>query len=392
MRFLFTSRAGFGHFHPLVPLAQGAQEAGHEVAFGMPPSFRDTVGRVGFRWLDAGMDESDPEFARFVEERNKLPGRERARFMKRGAATVLGPRMVTDILRIADSWRPDLIVRDASDFGGCVAAEVLGIPHASNEAVAFSNWTDAIVAEPLADLRAAHGLPADPGLRMLQRYLELTPFPTGLDDVGESIRPTRHHYCATPFDRSGDEAAPDWPLPLPDAPLVFATLGTVMNTRTDLLAAFIEALRDEHVNLVVTVGRNGDPDQFGPQPPNVRIERYIPQSLLFPRCDLVISHGGSNTMLAALAHGIPQVIAPITADQPDNADRALAAGLTRVVPLAEVSPATIREAALTVLSDPSYRQAAERTRDVMAALPGIPEMTALLEQLARDNTPIVAHH
>ena len=107
-----------------------------------------------------------------------------------------------------------------------------------------------------------------------------------------------------------------WPLPLPGAPLVYATLGTAMNMRTEILSAFVEALRDEQVNLVVTVGRNGDPDRFGPQPPNVRIERYIPQTLLFPRCDLVISHGGSNTMLAALSHGIPQVMVPITADQP----------------------------------------------------------------------------
>jgi UDP:flavonoid glycosyltransferase YjiC (YdhE family) len=355
----------------------------------MPPSFRDTVQRVGFRWLDAGMDESDPEFARFVEQRNKLPGRERARFMRRGAVSLLGPRMVIDILRLADTWRPDLIVRDASDYGGCVAAEVLDIPHASNEAVAFSPWQSEVAAEPLGDLRNAFGLPPDPELQMLQRYLELTPFPPGLDGVGEAPRPTRRHYRTSSFDRSGDEAAPDWPLPLADAPLVFATLGTVMNTHTDLLAAFIEALRDEHVNLVVTVGRNGDPDQFGRQPPNVRIERYIPQSLLFPRCDLVISHGGSNTMLAALAHGIPQVMAPITADQPDNADRALAAGLARLVPLAGVSPATIREAALNVLSEPSYRQAAERTRDVMAALPEVRDVAALLEQLARDNAPIV---
>jgi UDP:flavonoid glycosyltransferase YjiC (YdhE family) len=51
----------------------------------------------------------------------------------------------------------------------------------------------------------------------------------------------------------------------------------------------------------------------------VRIERYIPQSLLFPRCDLVVSHGGSNTVLAGFAHGLPQVITPITADQPENA-------------------------------------------------------------------------
>jgi MGT family glycosyltransferase len=177
---------------------------------------------------------------------------------------------------------------------------------------------------------------------------------------------------------------------LPDAPLIYATLGTAINTRTEILGAFVEALRDERVNLVVTVGRDGDPDQFGPQPPNVRIGRYIPQTLLFPRCDLVISHGGSNTMLAALAHGIPQVMVPITADQPENAERCAAAGVARMVSLAEATAASIREAALAVLSDPSYRRAAERTRDEMAALAGPDEVMRLLERLARDKMPMFA--
>jgi UDP:flavonoid glycosyltransferase YjiC (YdhE family) len=283
-----------------------------------------------------------------------------------------------------------VFVRDASDFGAYIAGEVLGIPHASHQAGTFRASTFSIVAEPLDELRAAHGLAPDPDLRMLERYLVLSPFPPSLNGSHGSMCPTMHSYRATPFDRSGDEGAPEWPLPVPDAPLVYATLGTVVNTRTEILGAFVEALRDERVNLVVTVGRDGDPDQFGPQPPNVRIERYIPQTTIFPRCDLVISHGGSNTMLAALAHGIPQVMVPITADQPDNAERCAAAGVARMVPLAEATAASIREAALAVLVDPNYRHAAERTRDEMAALPGTDHAVALLERLARDKAPIVA--
>jgi len=390
MRILFTLRGATGHLHPLVPLAQAAREAGHEVAFAMPPSFAGTVERLGFRWLSAGFEDSSPEYVRLLEQRNRLSGLERRTFYRRSRATVLGPRMVSDLLHICEHWRPDVFVRDTQDYGGCVAAEMLGIPHAAHEAVAFAASMTLDMAEPIAGLRAAHGLPLDPTLQMLERYLVLSPFPPAVDGSGDAARPMLHHYRATPFDRSGDEGAPEWPLPVPGAPLVYATLGTAVNTRTDILGVFIEALRDERVNLVVTVGRDGDPDQFAPQPPNVRIERYIPQTLLFPRCDLVISHGGSNTMLAALAHGIPQVMVPIAADQPDNAVRCTAAGVARMVPLAEATAAAIREAALAVLGDPRYRRAAERTRDEMAALPGTDHAVALLERLARDKAPIIA--
>jgi UDP:flavonoid glycosyltransferase YjiC (YdhE family) len=390
MRVLFTLRGATGHLHPLVPLAHAARDSGHEVAFAMPPPFQATIEGLGFRWVSAGLDDSSPEYARFIEERNRLPGRERARFMRRGAASLLGPRMASDLLRICETWQPDVFVRDASDFGGYIAGEVLGIPHAAHQAGTFIPSAFSIVAEPLDELRAAHGLAPDPELQMLERYLVLSPFPPSLNGSHGSMCPTMHSYRAAPFDRSGDEGAPEWPLAVPDAPLVYATLGTVVNTRTEILGAFIEALRHERVNLVVTVGRDGEPDQFGPQPPNVRIERYIPQTLLFPRCDLVISHGGSNTMLAALAHGIPQVMVPITADQPDNAERCAAVGVARMVPLAEATAASIREAAFAVLVDPSYRRAAERTRDEMAELPGTDHVVALLGRLARDRVPIVA--
>jgi UDP:flavonoid glycosyltransferase YjiC (YdhE family) len=52
------------------------------------------------------------------------------------------------------------------------------------------------------------------------------------------------------------------------------------------------------VNLLLTVGRNQDPAAFGPQPGHVRIERYVPQSLVFPSCDLVVTHGGDDTVMA----------------------------------------------------------------------------------------------
>jgi UDP:flavonoid glycosyltransferase YjiC (YdhE family) len=384
MRIVFTVRAASGHFHPLVPLAQAARDAGHEAVFATPAPLQATVERLDFRWLKAGLDESSPEYARFLKERSRLSGRESTRFHRRGLVSVLAPRVVTDLLRISESWRPDLVVWDYADFGGCVAAEVLGIPHVSHEAGAtFDDLMSDLVA-PLADLRAAYGLPPDPELRMLERYLVLSPFPPSLHGAESVVPPTRHCYRATPFDRSGDEGVPEWSLPFPDAPLVYASLSTAFNTQTALLRTFVEALREEHVNLVVTVGRNGDPGQFGPQPPNVQIEQYIPQTLLFPRCDLVISHGGSNTMLAALAHGIPQVMVPIAADQPYNAARCSAVGAALVVPSPDATVASIREAALSVLADPTHRRAAQRIRDEMESLPGPDEMARLLEELTRE--------
>src|SRR5260370_9049311 len=73
MRFLFTSLAGSGHFHPLVPPALALRSAGHDVRFAVAPSFRQGVGRSGFSAFAAGFDrERDGEDERFVRLQAEL--------------------------------------------------------------------------------------------------------------------------------------------------------------------------------------------------------------------------------------------------------------------------------------------------------------------------------
>jgi UDP:flavonoid glycosyltransferase YjiC (YdhE family) len=82
---------------------------------------------------------------------------------------------------------------------------------------------------------------------------------------------------------------------------------------------------------VLTVGGAVDPAGLGPQPAHVHVERNVPQSLLLPRCDLVVCQGGSGTVVAALAHGLPLVVIPPGVDQPANAERVAALGMGRSV-------------------------------------------------------------
>jgi len=192
------------------------------------------------------------------------------------------------------------------------------------------------------------------------------------------------------LDRSGDETLPEWCARLPAQPTVYLSLGTVSNYHTDIFRMFLEALRDESVNLIVTVGRNQDPAQFGPQPAHIHIERYIPQTLLFAHCDVVITHGGSGTVMAALTHGLPMVEIPVGADQPVNARRCVALGVGRMVGAEERTPESIRQAVRDVLGNSDYRARAERLGEKMAALPGPEHAVALLERLAAEKRPIIA--
>lgn len=308
--------------------------------------------------------------------------------------------MALDVCSIARAWRPDLIVRESAELGGCVAAEALDLPHAAVQVTAGVTGLPysvsiavadqpAAAAEGLDRVRARLGLAPDPTAEARSRYLLLVPRPSSFRKPVEALPRTAHAVRPLVFDQSGDETPPAWVDELPPRPTVYATLGTSGISR-DVLRAVIAGLGGQALNLIVTVGRHHDPVAFPPTAGNVRVERYIPQSLLFPRCDLVVHHGGSGTTLSALAHGLPMVIIPFGVDQPENAERCRSLGVARVLPPADARPEALRRAVLGVLGEPSYRGNAVRLQGEIQALPGPEHAVGLLERLGRERQPIIA--
>jgi MGT family glycosyltransferase len=184
------------------------------------------------------------------------------------------------------------------------------------------------------------------------------------------------------LDAVGAGGLPDWVAGLGSRPVVYVTLGNIIN-RERAFRPFLEALSDEAVDLIVTVGRSNDPAAFDPLPANVHVEQYIPNSLLFPIVDVIACHGGYNTVMGALKFGRPLVLAPISADQPVHARRCAELGVGRVIDAHGLEPAEIRAATRSVLDDPSYRAAAQEVQREIAALPDIKAAADIVEGAAR---------
>lgn len=407
MRVLLTTHPTASHWHQLVPLAQALAAAGHEIAFVSTPGFCPFIEAKGFRALRAGADETEQE-AQYIREQvarsKELPPQ--VPNVKYWFAGIRAERTLPDLLEIIRDWHPHVVVREHTEFAGCVAADRAGIPHATYQLAAPADFFMRAVDEPLARLRASVGLPPGKTTDTLYRYLMLYPRPLSLWNPDVPVPPTLHTFRYAGYNQSGDEVLPDWVSKVaaaeesPDAqvqrwPTVYATLGTVNNSRNDILAAILEGLREEPINLILTVGRNRDPVEFGEQSPHVHIERYVPQNLLLPHCDLVVNHGGSGTMLDALSHGLPMVMIPMAADQPINAHLCARLGVARVVTpegrtQQELTHA-IRNATREVLPNPAYREAAQRLQKEIEDLPGLEYPVALLETLATSRAPLQAH-
>ena len=106
--------------------------------------------------------------------------------------------------------------------------------------------------------------------------------------------------------------------------------------------------------MVITVGREIDPAELGPTPPHIRVERFVPQQFLLPRCNVVACHAGSGSVLGALAFGVPMLLLPMGADQPANADRCADLGVATMLDPLTVSPEQAAEAVRTLLTEPRF--------------------------------------
>ena len=167
-------------------------------------------------------------------------------------------------------------------------------------------------------------------------------------------------------------AETEWLAALP-GPVTYLTLGTIFNLESgDLFERVLAGLRELPGSIVVTVGRDLDPGVLGPQPANVHVRRFIPQSLVLPHCDLVVSHAGSGSVIGALTHGLPMVLLPMGADQPLNAARAEALGVAQVLDALEATPADIERAAVSGAGRARLQaqRRADPGRDPGAARPG----------------------
>jgi MGT family glycosyltransferase len=170
---------------------------------------------------------------------------------------------------------------------------------------------------------------------------------------------------------------------------VYVTLGVLMRAAAGVpvLRAILDGLADEPLRVIVTLGPRLAPEELGPTPPNARVEGYVPQELLLPHCDLVVCHGGSGTLLGALDHGLPMLIVPVQADQPENARAVAAAGAGRVLPPEQLTPASVGAAVRALLEEPAYRAGAGRLQAELRALPPMEHAVHLLDGLASANRP-----
>ena len=428
MKIMVTGMPFAGHAGPLRPVVQGLVERGHEV--------RVHTGRRYVEAFRAAGATVVPWQAAADFDENDLP----ATFPRVGSGT--GPRQMLTNLRevfvgtaagqahdLAAAYQQepwDVLLADSTSFGAGLAAELTRTPWASISLVplilpsrdlppgglgllpgrgplgrvrdaalrgASSAVLDAALRRSYARARR------DAGLDGLGRGVAQAPFSPSLLlatsvpqlELPRSDLPLHVHFVgrmdAPP---PGSSSLPAWwgEVLAGDRPVVHVTQGTFNAEPSDLLLPTLQALADEPVLVVATTGRPGCLQLPGPLPDNARVTDLLPYRELLPRTTAMVSNGGWGGVTAALAHGIPLVVAGGDIDKPEIAARVGWSGAGIDLRTGRPTPEQVRRAVRTVLSEPAFSAAAGRVARSFAEHDGPQEVAHLLERLVSTGGPV----
>ena len=345
MRYLFTTTPSVSFMLPLVPLAQAALAAGHEVLVASGGPACDTAARAGLHAVRVGDDRALAPYAALArrvsspEFRQNPPGPE---FVTEVAAAFgeVSARLLDGLVDVVDDWQPDAVFYPSNHVAGLVAARSGGAV-AVNHGIGTPRPTfvPALRHLEVSARRYRPGGPGETGADEADVFIDVSPAslgaPHGRPDTESTVLMRYRPY-------QGGAVFPRTPASGGDRPRVVATFGSLpaMYGSGELLRSVVRATRALGVELVLAAGDADLTALEGESTGHVTRVGWTPLSTLLRSEDVLIHHGGLGSTYSALDRGVPQLTIPLTGPESTANGRVVAergAGLL-------VEPETVRSA------------------------------------------------
>jgi zeaxanthin glucosyltransferase len=413
MKIGFISLSVPGHFNPMSAVARQLQSRNHDVVVLSLPVMEPFARAANLSFIPFGEKEFSTEHtSEVVGTLSRLKGEEALQFTVSAVARVMKVKW-RELPKLLSSKGIDALVLDDYDFYSEVVPMYLGMPYAilanalhfdysgytplcvygwahentpearERNRQGVSKFTQMLIrsnAEMIAEVERAGIKPnwEDPSSLLSDRPC-ITQCP-GEFDFENSHWPEQFHY-AGPF--HDGEGRPELSFPsyrLTGEPIVYASMGTVQNGNADVFRTIAAAVaKHKAAQLVLSIGNVLRPEQIGPVPKNAIIVNHAPQLELLKKASVCITHAGFNTVLEALAQGVPQVAIPVTNDQPGVAARIAAHQTGVVASLETLTLSHLSTLVDEVLNNSMYRDNARKYQQAIAKTNGLSRAASLLE-------------
>ena len=391
-----------GHINPMSALARHLQARGHDVVFLYSSSANGLPCIPGD--IRDDMNANRPEMS-------QLEGKEALAFYC-GVAAKETEAIFKSLPRILGKTGVEALVLDPIQFFVELAAMKLRIPYvtvANALYIDFSGYTPAGIFgwphETTPDALARNLQAVTAAVRFCynegtKSYAKELGFKTDLDhpswvfselayitqlpkefDFEHPLLPPQFHYTGPFHDGEGRHPV-DFPWDrLTGEPLIYASMGTIMNGRADVFRTIAAGVANHRgTQLVLSIGDQLDPKQIGPVPSNAIIVNQAPQLELLKRASVCITHAGLNTVLESLAQGVPQLAIPVTFEQPGIAARIAAKKTGVTMSLADLTSEHLSTLLNEVLNCSIYRENARKFQEIISKTNGLALAANIVER------------
>jgi MGT family glycosyltransferase len=224
-------------------------------------------------------------------------------------------------------------------------------------------------APPLEDLEFMYESP----------WLNLTLYPAEADYWrARALGPTWHRLDSCVRDT-------DAPFEIPsslgtEGALIYLSLGSLGSADVGLMQRLIDLLGTTGHRIVVSMGPQHEELRLAQ---NMYGEEFLPQTSVLPNVDLVITHGGNNTVTECFHFGKPMIALPLFWDQYDNAQRVDELGFGIRLRSYEFEDRELLGGIDRLLGDSTLRGRLDAIASRLQANPGTVRAADLIERLVR---------
>ena len=236
----------------------------------------------------------------------------------------------------------------------------------------FNNWVMAQGAPALADLEFIH----------TSGHANLYVFPQELDYTkSRPLDSTWRRMDSSVRDTDGDFALPDIIKNRPSgSALIYLSLGSLGSADVELMQRLISILGKTNHRFIVSKGPQHASFEVAQ---NMYGAEFLPQTKIIPQVDLVITHGGNNTVTEALHFGKPMIVLPLFWDQYDNAQRVSETGFGVRLETYAFTESDLTGAIERLLSDSALRERLATASARIQNADGIKVGADVIEAVAR---------
>jgi MGT family glycosyltransferase len=417
---VFFPESAYGPTNNCVGIGDVLRRRGHRVVFIIEESFEGALVEKGFeerlmRLTPPSEESEDPgqfwkDFIRDTAPVFRRPTIEQLEGFIAPTFQALcdGARYVNDRLtEILDEIRPDVIVEDnvvsfpALPASGrpwvrvvsCNPTEIkdpaVPPPFSGYPVADRSGWGEyreefARALGPLQrdfdEFCRDRGAPALDNLEFIHTspWANLWIYPSEVDYARERPLGATWHNLESSVRGTDDEWSLPEPLASGDDPLVYLSLGSLGSADVELMRSLIASLAKAPYRVIVSMGPQHDELELAP---NMVGAEFLPQASILPQVDLVITHGGNNTVTECLHFGKPMVLLPLFWDQYDNAQRIDETGLGTRLDTYAHEPAELLDAIERLLGERSLLDRLGAISGRLRSAPGTQRAADLIESL-----------